>query len=127
MHHAELNEKQLALEKIRDLLRSNEGTCQAPSNSFLLELHNNLSGLVSDYPETAGSPLVKKAQELLEGLDGKLSSRPFIRKYRRKENRKKRLESLKLTDELEPVKEKNEDLLNSKLMYKGSFGSGKRR
>jgi len=127
MFRIDLTEKQIALEKIRDLLRGHERSDQAPSKAFLLELHKCLSSLNKNYPETKASPLSIKAKNLLKDFNLK-SIGALEKKIRRKENRRKRK---KPTPEIlptsEPVREKSEDLLDSRLLYKGSFGAGKRR
>ena len=127
MFRIDLTEKQIALEKIRDLLRGHERSDQAPSKAFLLELHKCLSSLNENYPETKASPLSIKAKNLLKDFNLK-SIGALEKKIRRKENRRKRK---KPTPEIlptsEPVREKSEDLLDSRLLYKGSFGAGKRR
>lgn len=127
MLHIDLTERQLALEKIRDLLRTHENSGQPPSKAFLLELHKVLSSLTKKYPETTISPLSKKAKILLEELNLK-NVGALEKKIRRKENRQRRNKSEpEATLIVEPTKEKSEDLLNSRLLYKGSFGAGKRR
>ncbi|GGH96039.1 hypothetical protein [Pseudomonas fluvialis] len=127
MFRIDLTEKQIALEKIRDLLRGHERSDQTPSKAFLLELHKCLSSLNENYPETKASPLSIKAKNLLKDFNLK-SIGALEKKIRRKENRRKRK---KPTPEIlptsEPVREKSEDLLDSRLLYKGSFGAGKRR
>ncbi|MNR43476.1 hypothetical protein D3C85_1620990 [compost metagenome] len=93
----------------------------------MLELHKILSRLSESYPETKVSPLSIKARKLLKELNLK-NIGALEKKIRRKENRQKRNkpepESLPVA---EPIIEKSEDLLDSRLLYKGSFGAGKRR
>jgi hypothetical protein len=127
MFQAELTEKQLALEKVRDLLRAHENSRQPPSKAFLLELSKYLSSLNKKYPDTKKSPLSKRAKLLLKELSLN-NSGALERKIRRKENHQKRNKSkVEIILNTEPVKEKSEDLLDSRLLYKGSFGAGKRR
>lgn len=89
MFRIDLTEKQIALEKIRDLLRGHERSDQAPSKAFLLELHKCLSSLNKNYPETKASPLSIKAKNLLKDFNLK-SIGALEKKIRRKENRRKR-------------------------------------
>lgn len=127
MFRIELNKKQIALEQIRNLLRIHESSGQPPSKAFLLELHKSLSSLSENYPETKISPLSIKAKKLLKELNLK-NIGALEKKIRRKENRKIRNKSEpEKNSAAEPIKEKNEDLLDSRLLYKGSFGAGKRR
>ena len=127
MFRIELTEKQIALEQIRDLLRSHERSGQPPSKVFLLELDKTLSRLSESYPETKLSPLSIKARKLLKELDIK-NIGALEKKIRRKENRRKRKNpEHEAIPAAEPAREKSEDLLDSRLLYKGSFGSGKRR
>lgn len=127
MFRIDLTEKQIALEKIRDLLRGHEHSDQAPSKAFLLELHKCLSSLNENYPETKASPLSIKAKNLLKDFNLK-SIGALEKKIRRKENRRKRKNPTpEILPTSEPAREKSEDLLDSRLLYKGSFGAGKRR
>ncbi|VXD04546.1 hypothetical protein PSEUDO8Z_80013 [Pseudomonas sp. 8Z] len=127
MFRIELTEKQIALEQIRDLLRSYESSGHPPSKAFLLELHKILSRLSESYPETKVSPLSIKARKLLKELNLK-NIGALEKKIRRKENRRKRNKPASETlHAAEPTIEKSEDMLDSRLLYKGSFGSGKRR
>ena len=127
MFRIEPTEKQIALEQIRDLLRSHESSGQPPSKAFLLELHKTLSRLSESYPETKVSPLSIKARKLLKELDLK-NIGALEKKIRRKENRRKRKNpEPEAIPAAEPARGKSEDLLDSRLLYKGSFGSGKRK
>jgi hypothetical protein len=127
MLHIELTEKQLTLEKIRDLLRVHESSGQPPSKAFLLELSKYLSSLNEKHPETKNSPLSKRAKLLLKDISLE-NIGALEKKIRSKENHRKRNESkVETILNTEPVKEKSEDLLDSRLLYKGSFGAGKRR
>lgn len=127
MFRIDLTEKQIALEQIRDLLRSHENSDQAPSKAFLLELHKSLSSLSENHPETKVSPLSIKAKKLLKDFNLK-NIGSLEKKIRRKENRRKRKNPApEILPTSEPAREKSEDLLDSRLLYKGSFGAGKRR
>lgn len=130
MPHINRTEKQAALEKIRDILRHIGSNQEKPEKSLALELHNILYKLLRQHPETIQSPLIRKAQSQLDELNIK-NPQALARKIRRKNNRKSRkaaeAAAAAAAGQGSSKKTKSEDLLDSRLLYKGSFGSGKRR
>src|SRR5690606_23819566 len=109
-----LNEKQIALEQIRNLLRIHESSGQPPSKAFLLELHKSLSSLSENYPETKISPLSIKAKKLVKEITQK-NMGALVNNIRRKNIRKIRNKTEpEKNSASEPIKEKNEDFLDSR-------------
>ncbi len=123
----ELTEKQQLLSGLRDLLRLCERLSTPPDKAFLLALSKRLSELNGKYPETKSSPLSRQAFLLLDGFNV-ADLRRLEKSIRRKANRRKKNEYKVLAADSDIGGEiKSEDILDSRLVLGGSFGSGKRR